>query len=368
MTDERRVKHERVIGWLEKQSLDGVVLTRRCNFSWYTCGCRNHVAEACEVGVSSLVVRRDGAAVVANNIEATRLAGEDLPADVPVIDYAWYDPAARRAAFEKALGGGRFAADAPLPGLDLPATDGEFERLRWQLTGAEIARYRQLALDVGKTVEIAARLAQPGMTEWEIAGQLDAGLRALGIVPWVLLIAADERAERYRHPLPTGKIFTRMAMLVATAERGGLIAAVTRLVAAGRVPEELAAKHRAVATVDAALIGATRVGATLGEVFAAGQRAYEQVGYGDEWRRHHQGGSIGYLGREVKAVPGSDVPVLADQAFAWNPSIGGTKCEDTILCRTDGVEILSATGDWPTIQASWDGQTFARPDILTPLP
>ena len=156
-------------------------------------------------------------------------------------------------------------------------------------------------------------------------------------------------------------------MLVATAERGGLIAAVTRLVSAVRLPEELAARHRAVATVDAALIGATRMGSTLGEIFAAGQRAYEHVGHADQWRLHHQGGSIGYQGREVKAAPGSRMPVLADQAFAWNPSITGTKCEDTILCRTDGVEILSATGEWPTIDASWDGQTFARPDILTPL-
>ncbi len=329
MNEERWAKHGRIIGWLEGRALDGVVLTRRCNFSWYTGGAHNHVAEAGDVGVSSLVVTREGACVVSNNIEATRLTAEDLPDDIPVVEYPYHDGARRLAAFDEATGrhgdspvagGGRFASDAPLELTTFEATDAGFNRLRWQLTGPEIERYRVLCLDVAESVEQAARSVLPGTTEFEAAGLLAASLRAKGCTPWVLLVGADGRIASHR--------------------------------------------HRAVTTVDAALILATRPGATLGGCFAAAQAAYEQTGFADEWTRHHQGGSIGYLPREVKAAPGSGVPVLADQAFAWNPSVAGTKCEDTLLCRKDGCEIMTHTGRWPTVEAEWAGRVLQRPDIL----
>ena len=364
MTQERRQKHERVIEYLGRRGLDGVVLTRRCNFSWYTGGAHNHVAEACDVGVSSLVVTRERAVVVANNIEATRLAGEDLPAEIAVIEYPYYDGRRRLAAFAEATGAGRWAADAALEGLELEQTDEEFDRLRWQLTAPEIERYRGLCRDVAECVEAVARRAVPGMTEAAIAGGLSAELRGRRIIPWVLLVGCDGRIALHRHPLPTDKPLRKLAMLVTTAERGGMLAAVTRLAAFGGISGALGDRHRAVTVVDAALIGATSPGTTLGEIFAAAQQAYARAGFPDEWRRHHQGGSIGYLPREVKAAPGCPVKVLADQAFAWNPSIAGTKSEDTILCTQSGPEVLTDTGRWPSIEASWQGRSFPRPDIL----
>jgi hypothetical protein len=35
-------------------------------------------------------------------------------------------------------------------------------------------------------------------------------------------------------------------------------------------------------------------------------------------------------------------------AYAWNPTVQGSKSEDTYLVTADGVENLTATGDWPT--------------------
>ena len=364
MNEERTAKHRRVAGWLDGRGLDGVVLTRRCNFSWYTGGAHNHVAEADDVGASSLVVTRDGARVVSNNIEATRLAAEDLPEDVPIVEYPYHDGAKRLAAFAEAAGGGRLASDAPLAGTDFPPTDAGFDRLRWQLTAPEVRRYRTLCRDVAESVEQTARSLLPGSTERDAAGLLAASLRAKGCTPWVLLVGADERIARHRHPLPTDAAAGELMMLVTVSERGGLQAACTRIVSFETVGDDLARRHRAATTVDAALIFATRPGAGLGDCFAAARDAYAQTGFPDEWRRHHQGGSIGYLPREEKAAPGSRVPVLADQAFAWNPSIAGTKCEDTILCRTDGCEVMTQTGRWPALRAEWAGQAIQRPDIL----
>lgn len=363
--EERRVKHERVVAYLDANDPDAVLLTRRCNFSWYTCGAHNYVAHACDVGNSTLMVGRDGACVLTSNIEATRLEAEELAGTgVEVVSLPYHDPAGQAEAFARALGSARAAADAPVAGLELPALPGSFDRLRWTLTHAEVERYRRLCRDVVEAVESAARQAEPGETETALAGRLAALLRCGGCVPWVLLVAGDKRLAAHRHPLPTTSPVRRTFMLATCAERSGLIAACTRIAAFGTIPGELARRHQAVVAVDAALMLATEPGRALGEIFAVAQQAYEATGFPDEWRLHHQGGSCGYLPREVKAAPGEKTTALADQAFAWNPTIAGTKSEDTILCRPDGPELLAGTTDWPTIEATWGGRMLPRPGIL----
>ena len=365
MTDERAIKHRRILDYLAARGLDGVLLSRRCNFSWYTGGAHNIVGTACDVGNSWLLVDGDGARLLTTNIEATRLREEELAdTGIEVIAFPYADPAAQQEAFGKAVGGRAIAADAPLAGQNLPATDAAFDRLRWTLTSWEIDRYRAVATDVVACIESVARGARVGRTENELAGEVSSALRARGCVPWVLLVAADERLDRHRHPLPTDKTVARRVMLVTCAERHGLIAACTRIVAFEAIPADLVRKHQAVATVDTALITATRVGATLGEIFAEARQAYAAVGFAGELALHHQGGSCGYLPREVKAAPNDATVVLADQGFAWNPSITGTKSEDTLLCRQSGPELLAEATDWPAVTAEWKGQTLARPAIL----
>jgi Xaa-Pro aminopeptidase len=362
---ERRTKHQRVAAYLDTHDLDAVLLSRRCNFSWYTCGAHNYVANACDVGNSFLLVSREQAVVIANSIEAPRLRDEELAGSgIDVVDFAYEIPAAQNQTIRNVIDTRRTAADAAPGGLGLPSLGGDFDRLRWVLTPTEIARYRAVCADTVAAMEATARAAELGMTENQLAGALASALRARGLVPWVLLVAADDRIDRFRHPLPTDRPVRQRFMLVAGAERCGLVAAHSRLACFGKLPAELARRQQAAATVDAALISSTRPGRTLGEMFATAQRAYEAVGYPDQWRLHHQGGPCGYLPREARAVPGDATPVLADQAFAWNPSITGAKSEDTILCTDRGGEPLAGPTHWPMLDASWETCTVARPAVL----
>ncbi len=364
--DEHAAKHARLIEALHAADLEGALLTRRCNVSWYTCGTvRNFVATAEDAGNSTVLVNADGAAILTNNIEAARLRAEEAPAlDLEIVEYPWPDAEARAAALETAIGGRRVAADVPVAGVQAAPWPTELDRLRWTLTEGEIERYRDVATDTVDAVEAVARAVEPGETEHAMAGRLAGALRAKGLLPWVLLVAADERVERFRHPLPTDAAARRYVMLVTCAERGGLIAACTRLAAFEPVPPALAEKHRAVATVDAALISATRPGETFGKIFDVGRAAYEKVGHPDEWRQHHQGGSIGYLPREAKAGPGEATQVLASQAFAWNPSIAGTKSEDTVLVEAAATVPLAPVTDWPTVTGEWEDVRIERAAIL----
>ena len=39
----------------------------------------------------------------------------------------------------------------------------------------------------------------------------------------------------------------------------------------------------------------------------------------------------------------------ARQAFAWNPTVAGTKVEDTALVIDDRLEMLTTSPEWPLI-------------------
>src|SRR3954466_13670353 len=83
------------------------------------------------------------------------------------------------------------------------------------------------------------------MAEPLVAGSPDAACRRRGLVPHVLLVGADERIERFRHPLPAGATVRRRALLATSAERGGLYANVTRIVELEAPDSELARRRSA---------------------------------------------------------------------------------------------------------------------------
>jgi Xaa-Pro aminopeptidase len=348
---------------MRRHSLDVALLTSRANFAWLTAGGLNHVATATVDGATTLVVTPRKVTALANAIEAPRIMAEELPADeFTLIEVPWHDDRARRSAVMDLTSGRRAAADTSLYGLKpLPA---DFAELRYSLLPSEIARYRRLGRDVSLVLETAGFAIEPGETERDVEGLMAELALAQGIRPFVRLVAADRRIDRFRHPLPTKRAIRRRVMMVICGERHGLVVAASRLVNFGPVSRTLKAKHEAVCRVDAALIGATRPGRAVGEVLREGIAAYEREGFGPQWRLHHQGGPTGYLGREFLATPDERRRVHRNQAFAWNPSITGTKSEDTILATEGGAVLLSQSVDWPTVQVEHPGGTLPRADIL----
>jgi antitoxin VapB len=177
----------------------------------------------------------------------------------------------------------------------------------------------------------------------------------------VLLVAGEQRLPRHRHPLPTAAPLGARAMLVVCGRRHGLICAVTRMRAFTPLAPAERTTYAGLLGVEAAYLDATRPGARIGDIVAAGAAAYAAHGFSaDEWHAHHQGGPNGYTTRDYLASPATDHVATAQQAFAWNPSGGGFKVEDTVLATATGVEILSPDPDWPCVTIA--GRQ--RPDVL----
>jgi Xaa-Pro dipeptidase len=56
--------------------------------------------------------------------------------------------------------------------------------------------------------------------------------------------------------------------------------------------------------------------------------------------------------------------VQGRQAFAWNPTITGTKVEDTVLLRDGQLESITLTKGWPSIRIQAQGQVIDAPAVL----
>jgi Xaa-Pro aminopeptidase len=359
-----QLKLQRVRELLGTHEVDGILLQRVSNFAWLTDGAAGYVNVATTNGSGSLLVTADSQYLVTNNIEATRFEAEELLTAVGfrLLANPWHGPATAATELMAKL---RLAADGPVSGAkDLT---GVIAGLRMPFTPAEITRARELGALCAAAMQSAIMAVEPGMTEYEIAGLLAKEALSREAFPIVNLVATDDRIFRYRHPLPTAKRMDKYAMLVLCGRRQGLVASITRLVHFGRLPDEVRAKMVACATVDATLIGETRPGAVLGDVFRAAQDAYAATGFPNEWELHHQGGPAAYEPREFVATPGSQHVVRENEIYAWNPSITGVKSEDTTLVGPHGNEVLTQIDGWPVLEVETATGRWQRPAILERL-
>jgi antitoxin VapB len=361
MNEELEIKLSRIKNLLAEQSLDALLIQRVTNFAWLSCGGASYINTADEAGVASLLITPNSRYLITNNIEEPHFRVEENLEEQGwefKITY-WYQTSETIDDLTKSL---RLGTDGLYPtGEDISS---ELIRLRADLLPVEQNRFRELSEGCAQAMKAAIYSIEPGMTEFEIAATLAQKTQGKEILPIVNLIATDERIYSYRHPLPTGKQLERYAMLVLCGRMDGLVASITRLAHFGPLPDELHQKSNALAEIDAMFIAATRPGETLAEIFTQGQAKYAEVGYPDEWRLHHQGGPAGYAPREAIATQDADWMVKEGQVFAWNPSITGTKSEDTILISSEGNEIMTEILDWPEINVEIGGQIISRPAIL----
>ncbi|ELZ39635.1 hypothetical protein C463_16706 [Halorubrum californiense DSM 19288] len=344
---------ERLDAYLDERGLEAVWFARPNGFAWLTGG-DNVVDADATTGVAA--AGYDGELrVITDNIEADRLADEELPDGFAVESFPWHADSLAEAVAERSLAPA--AADFDVAGFE--SVDGS--RLRQPLTDDDVERYRELGREVAAAVETVCRNLEPEDPEYEVAAGIDISLASRDVDTPVVLVGGAERAQAFRHYTPSDAALGDYALVSVTAERAGLYASMTRTVAFD-APDWFEERHRAAARVEATAVRATEAAAagtlsgegtndapdTAGDVFAAIQDAYDAVGFADEWEEHHQGGAAGFAGREWFATPDGDEPVRRPMGYAWNPTVRGTKSEDTHLVTSDLTERLTKTGRWPT--------------------
>jgi Xaa-Pro dipeptidase len=353
----------RVRDYLSAAGLAGVLVSRQDNFAWLTGGKDNHVSQGSEAGVASLLVTGDRQVALTNRIEADRMRDEEIGEqgwDWRTFD--WFRAGELAAAVREVVGDGRLAADTPFP--NAAALDRGFDDLRADLTPEELRRYHEVGRICTEAVQHTCQTVHANQTEHEIAAELMRRVRAEGARPSVVLIATDERIDRYRHPIPTDKRLHNYAMLVLGGSKWGLNVSITRFLALHPLNDELRRRWRHVSQVAAYFTLATRPGRAWSDIFRGATELYAELGYPGEHELHHQGGPTGYRGRDFVATFDASGQVSPHQAVAWNPSITGTKSEDTIVVSSDGHQFLTRHGEWPMLTVEHDGQRLEFADVL----
>lgn len=361
-------KIDRVRGLLAAQGLSGALFTRQATVGWITAGLEDVIIRNGDPGFVWALVVPDGAYLVTQNIEGPRVVDEEHPAELgfEVVQVPWqeepYDSRVTELCDPAGLVNDGFGPGRPL--------GGDLQRLRMALTEGERARYDALGRDACAALETSVRSVERGMTERELAARFVSELELRSILPSVLLVGADDRHMRFRHPSVADAPIEREVLTVLVGVRGGLHIATTRTVSLEPVGSTLRERHRAACEAEAHEIAATRPGATYGQALQAGIDTYERLGFKDEWRHHYQGGPIGYGPREFGPAPiahpnaFTDRPVELHHAAAWNPTVQGAKSEDTFLVEPDGNRVITDSGAWPMLEIETPAGVIPRPAIL----
>ena len=350
---ELETKRRRVMDAARAAGAAAVVVRRADTLTWLLCGADVLVSR--QGGpVAEAVVHDHGVDVVTNRIEAERLRNEELPHGVDVVEVPWERP---NAVSDRALERARERAQDGTVTSDDELSLGD---ARWPLLDVEIERLRSAGAVMARIFTDVAATLSPDLSEHVVAGRLMGALRESGLHVPVVLVAGAARLGHVRHPVPTPTPIGSAVMLVACSEAHGLVNSTTRMVRFGAEPGPIGERLALVLQVEAAMLGATRPGASLGDVFDAARSAYAAVGHPDAWRDHHQGGPAGYRPRETLAVPGDATPVITGAAYAWNPSLPWAKSEDTFVLSGAGLENVTWDERWPSVVV--DGRP--RADVL----
>jgi len=335
---------------LSESGAGGVLLRGTDWFAWATAGGSNTVLLTAESGVAEVLVTAQDAWVLTDEIEAQRLKDEELPANFQLQVNPWAEGEVRSSFVQEATNGGKVLSDRPSSPLEtqLPASLQHHKRV---MMSSELERYREVGRKASVAMTEVLKAAKPTWTEYQLAGAGAEALWARGMHPAVTLVAGERRLPLYRHATATGEAIGRQAMMVFCARGYGLFANLTRFVSFGALGDEHAQLHRHVSEIEAQVLNLCQPGTSLDAVYHALNQAYEQHGYPHAILEHHQGGTTGYLAREIVATPTTTDTLAENIAVAWNPSLRGAKIEDTFVILNDGkLENLTFDPNWPSVE------------------
>ncbi|MFV0364558.1 MAG: M24 family metallopeptidase [Suipraeoptans sp.] len=329
--------------YLKSSEYDGIILGRRDNYKWITEENNNEILTSTEVGVAYLIVLEKELLLVADSSDCERMKEEQNALGAKCIVVPWSEGPISyisNYAQNKIL-----ASDTDIDGTINIQED--LITLRMTLNQMEVKRYREIGVLMACVVENVISEARPGDTEKQVATRLKAECIEEGVSPDCVLVGSDERLLKYRHPMPTDKRIEKTLMVVLGGEKYGLNISLTRIICFSEIPNDYKVKMEKVQHVFAYMQTMMKGGLSYSEYFNKVKDLYREVGYKDEWLEHHQGGPTGYACREVVVSDATKGSIENGVAFAWNPTLQGTKCEETTFLSDDKVEILTNTKSWP---------------------
>lgn len=191
--------------------------------------------------------------------------------------------------------------------------------------------------------------AKPGLTEIQIANELEAFLKNKGAsgMSFTTIVASGARGA-----LPHGVASEKQLVKgeLVTLDFGcfyqGYASDMTRTFAIGSVDDQLRKIYDIVLEAQLRVIEHTKAGMTGREIDALARDYISEKGYGDYFG-HSNGHGVGLAIHEAPAIStrSNDVMVenmvITDEPGIYLPGIGGVRIEDDLVIQKEGVHVIN---------------------------
>lgn len=225
------------------------------------------------------------------------------------------------------------------------------EELRAIKSPSELTRIRAAAQLISTVFEEIVRAIRPGITELDVAAEIDYRMRKLGAEgpSFETIVASGPRAA-LPHARPTTKRLRRNELVVldAGAILTGYCSDMTRTVYLGSAPERTKRWYRAVLEAQKAACDAVSAGVESGVPDAAARRVLESYKVG-KYFVHSTGHGLGLEVHEApRLAKGQKAPlqpgmVVTIEPGVYMPGVGGIRIEDDVAVHKDRTEALTTT-------------------------
>ena len=357
-------KLQRIHKMLEEKDMEALLLQKHPNFSWITAGGKSFVANCFDNGAVSILITKDNNYAFCNVIEEPRMLDEEK---LPELGFSlevfrWQDDFLENAVKKHVSSMARVVSDSPCGNVSVKPE--WISPLRWQLTENEIARYIHLGDTMSEALEEYMSTLVPGMTEYEIAGGISNVLWKHNIEQVMHLVSVDERADKYRHGLPTGKKLKSKVIVSINGRYKGLVVTTSRMAHVKEPPEKLMRQYEDCCEMESLVVSKAAIGVDELELYNVLRQAYEEKGYPLMFDKHGQGGCQGYWPREYMITPAIHNRIKKNQAYCFNPVIDGTKSEDSFIVTEEGPLLITRPISYPKRTYTFGDFIFERPGIL----
>jgi Xaa-Pro aminopeptidase len=337
--------------YVEKNGLDGALVINSENI-YYLTGSPFVIGSS---GGKLLYVSREGTdSLILSALDYDE--AHDRVKDVELVKVGWGEKlfdrlkrvAGKRLAFEENFVSSSLR-DSLKKNYELKPLKGVLEKMRAVKDAGEVAKIEESQKAAERALEKASKVFKEGMSELEIASELEYNLRREGAESYAFecLVASGQRGA-YTHGMPTKKKVGGGEPVVMDfgVKVSGYCSDMTRTVFFGKPKDEMAKIYSVVLESQEAALRASRPGIKGRELDAVARRIIEGEGYG-QYFGHGLGHGVGIAVHEEPSVR----PSAEEELVPWNvvtiepgiyiPKLGGVRIEDMVLITEKGSRDLT---------------------------
>ena len=232
---------------------------------------------------------------------------------------------------------------------ELAPASGMIEKLREQKDDGEIAIIEKACAIADESFEHVLKMIRPGMTEIEVANQLDFFMRSLGATgtSFDTIVASGVRSA-LPHGVASEKMIEQGDLI--TLDFGcvyqGYVSDITRTFAIGDPGQQLKEIYQIVLEAQLKVIEVAQAGVTGAQLDGVARDFITEAGYGEAF-----GHSTGHgIGMEIHEGPNisrsNDTPlnvgnIITDEPGIYLAGLGGVRIEDDLVILAEGNRILT---------------------------